>query len=448
MPVANLLRPQPAPPISQPSKDSSKAGGPAEGSSFSHKLAKAKKQAETATAQVQKSPVKPVAPANSGAPVKPAAPRAKEPGQDDDGAADHASSAGESTGPNTVKPTDGPDAEVAQETEDAATGEESAPVKQAIAAGPPAAQKKLTPATSAQINQTDARKNSDTGVIVANPAGQVQTPPEAGNATGENSAVAPDEDSIDVVLAPGARYGAAKVVASPGGNSAEDGSTSAGATNGSNAPSGEGATAIDPALAPVVTPMALTAEAGGKGANSVDKPSDSSAAPSGISALTDDKGLFPTVGKASSPTASPQAQFIETNQPKILSSIQGQLLPNGGTMQIRLTPPELGNLQITVQMRDGVMAASFETSSEHATKFLSQSLGQLKTGLEAAGMSVEKLQVQQAPRRDAGNDGDSDSKHQPQEQQQQAQQDQQRREMLQRMWSKLTGAGDPLDLVA
>jgi flagellar hook-length control protein FliK len=117
-------------------------------------------------------------------------------------------------------------------------------------------------------------------------------------------------------------------------------------------------------------------------------------------------------------------------------------------MQIRLTPPELGDLQVTVHMRDGVMEASFETSSDHATKLLSQSLAQLKSGLEAAGVSVEKLQVQQSPRQNAPGDGDSDSKQQPQEQQQQAQHDQQRREMLQRMWRKLTGTNDPLDLVA
>ncbi len=149
-------------------------------------------------------------------------------------------------------------------------------------------------------------------------------------------------------------------------------------------------------------------------------------------------------------TAAPQVSqtgFTEVNQPKIISSIAGELMPHGGTMQIRLDPPELGALQVTVHMRDGVMTASFETSSDHATKLLSHSLGQLKSGLEAAGMTVEKLHVEQAPKRDTDADARSDSKQAPQEQQQQANQEKQRREMVQRMWQKLSG-GDPLDMVA
>jgi hypothetical protein len=71
----------------------------------------------------------------------------------------------------------------------------------------------------------------------------------------------------------------------------------------------------------------------------------------------------------------------------------------------------------------------------------------LKSSLEAAGMSVEKLHVEQAPKREGQSQSDSDSHTAPHEQQQQAQQEKQRREMMQRMWAKLSGA-DPLDLVA
>jgi flagellar hook-length control protein FliK len=151
-------------------------------------------------------------------------------------------------------------------------------------------------------------------------------------------------------------------------------------------------------------------------------------------------------GKAAQVAATPQARFVEENHPQIVSSIQGQLMPNGGILQMRLDPPELGALHVTVHIRDGVMTASFETSNDEATKLLSHSLGQLKSSLEAAGVTVEKIHVEQAPKRDAQNNSD-DGKQAPQEQQQQARQDQQRREMVQRMWRKLAG-GDPLDLVA
>ena len=150
--------------------------------------------------------------------------------------------------------------------------------------------------------------------------------------------------------------------------------------------------------------------------------------------------------KAAAPVA-PQVSFTEDNHPKIVQGIVGQLLPNGGTMHLRLDPPELGVLQVTVHMKEGVMTASFETSNDNATKLLSRSLGQLKSGLEAAGMSVEKLHVEQSPTQNNQQSSGENAKQPLQDQQRQAQQDQQRREMVQRMWRRLSG-GDPLDLVA
>lgn len=143
----------------------------------------------------------------------------------------------------------------------------------------------------------------------------------------------------------------------------------------------------------------------------------------------------------------PQAQFVEANHPKIVTAMHADLLPHGGTMQIRLDPPELGALQVMVHMQDGVMTASFHTSNDDATKLLSHSLSQLKQVLESQGVSVEKLQVQQSPRdQHAGND---EQRNQPRDQQDDAHRhEQQRKEMLRRMWRKLSIGSDPLDLVA
>ncbi len=156
----------------------------------------------------------------------------------------------------------------------------------------------------------------------------------------------------------------------------------------------------------------------------------------------------PGVGSTTvhAPTAAtPQTQLVEATHEKIVTAVHGQLLPNGGTMRIRLDPPELGALQISVHMRDGVMTAAFETSSDQATRLLSHSLNQLKTVLESAGVSVEKLHVQQSARQSSSSQDNSED--QPSGQQQQWQ-EQQRRQMLQRMWRKLSGVDDPLDLVA
>jgi flagellar hook-length control protein FliK len=165
------------------------------------------------------------------------------------------------------------------------------------------------------------------------------------------------------------------------------------------------------------------------------------------------KVLSPLAPKAEAPAPAPPApetQFVDSNHPSIVTGVHSQLLPNGGTMQIRLDPPDLGALQVTVQMRDGIMSAAFETSNEQATRMLSHSLSQLKTALETSGVTVEKMHVQQAPRQQSSGNSNGDSQQQSQdpEQQQQARQEQQRRQMLQRMWNKLAGVGDPLDLVA
>jgi len=122
-------------------------------------------------------------------------------------------------------------------------------------------------------------------------------------------------------------------------------------------------------------------------------------------------------------------------------------LPHGGTMQIRLDPPELGALQVLVHMQDGVMTASFQTSNDDATKLLSHSLSQLKAVLESQGVSVEKLQVQQSPR-DHQAQQDDPNQQQRDQQGDAHRQEQQRKEMLRRMWRKLSIGSDPLDLVA
>ncbi|HWE03155.1 MAG TPA: flagellar hook-length control protein FliK [Tepidisphaeraceae bacterium] len=149
--------------------------------------------------------------------------------------------------------------------------------------------------------------------------------------------------------------------------------------------------------------------------------------------------------------STPDAQFADSNHPTIVTSVHSTLLPNGGTMRIRLDPPDLGAMDISVQMRNGTMTATFDTSNDQASRMLSHSLGQLKTALEAQGVSVGGLHVQQSPR----NSETGSNSRQGEGQNQGAagdasaqQQEQQRKDMLKRMWNKLNGVEDPLDLVA
>jgi flagellar hook-length control protein FliK len=152
---------------------------------------------------------------------------------------------------------------------------------------------------------------------------------------------------------------------------------------------------------------------------------------------------------ADAPPPPPEVQFAQSNHDRIVTGVQSQLLPHGGSMEIRLDPPELGALRVMVEMRDGVMSATFQTSNEEATQLLSHSLNQLKHVLESQGVSVERLQVQQAPK------GEHSSAKDDSQQQQRgtaddhaARQEQQRKEMMRRMWRRVSGAGDPIDYLA
>ena len=156
---------------------------------------------------------------------------------------------------------------------------------------------------------------------------------------------------------------------------------------------------------------------------------------------------------AAAPSAagqSPVAQFAEANQPSIVSTIHGSLLPNGGTMNITLNPPDLGAMQITVRMDNGVMSASFLTGNDQATRLLTHTLGQLKEALETQGVSVDRLHVQQSSSsgNSSGKGNESESGGQQSSDGRSAQQEQQRRETLRRMWRRIRGDNDPLDLVA
>ena len=114
-------------------------------------------------------------------------------------------------------------------------------------------------------------------------------------------------------------------------------------------------------------------------------------------------------------------------------------------MQIRLDPPDLGTLHIRIDVRDGVMNATFLTANDEATHLLTHTLSQLKGALESQGVSVEKLQVQQTPKPRSGAD------HQPSFRDPyggDTSQEQQRRQRLRRMWARAGQGGDPLDMVA
>lgn len=170
-----------------------------------------------------------------------------------------------------------------------------------------------------------------------------------------------------------------------------------------------------------------------------------------LNALSSVPSPHTTDSTSSTSQAAPTRSFTEANSDQIVTTIKGQLLPDGGTMQITLHPANLGHVHISVQVSAGSVSATFETTNDQATRLLTHNLSQLKQTLESAGVSVEKLQVQQS--RDPQPQNQNDSRDQSQQQQsatdqRSAQQEQQRREILQQMWDKISGSQDWVDVKA
>jgi len=143
-------------------------------------------------------------------------------------------------------------------------------------------------------------------------------------------------------------------------------------------------------------------------------------------------------------------EVVKNNVENIVSSVRTQLLPRGGNMQMRLDPPELGALTISLKLIDGRMTASFTAENDDATRMLSQNLGQLKSTLEASGVQVQRIDVKTATEANTNsNSRDEGSKDQQKQSDGSWQQsEQQRREMVNKMWRRYAYGADELDLVA
>jgi len=408
----------------QSAQDSKKTSKPSSDGSFAPKLDKAWKQkqaaAQTAVATV-KAPVARVVVS------KPAV------SESDEAEKDSTSISGQQK-KQAVPPEEIDQSETADEAKQPAA---STPAATALAQAAVSAEKKTVKPSKVVPGKSSAIRKSVANTAASTP----RTPTDPANADGDDDDSA-DPASDQTVAIGGGFYGSGKVVARAATDSADDAASPAAADAQADADSA--AAAVDQPPAVSEAEIATEPQSGTSTPAPVAHPDTATV----LNALTV-PGAEPSAitGRAAVAT-SPQASFVEANHPTIISGISGQLLPKGGTMQLRLDPPELGALQVTVHLKDGVMTASFQTSNDDATKLLSRSLGQLKSGLEAAGMSVEKLHVEQAPKENSKQDSEGNSKQPAQQQQNQAQQDQQRRELVQRMWRKLAGGGDPLDLVA
>lgn len=72
------------------------------------------------------------------------------------------------------------------------------------------------------------------------------------------------------------------------------------------------------------------------------------------------------------------------------------LRQKGGTLNLKLTPVELGEVRISLSVAQGRVSGTIEASNESARGLLEQNLEKLKSSLEQRGVTVDRLEVRLA----------------------------------------------------
>ena len=85
------------------------------------------------------------------------------------------------------------------------------------------------------------------------------------------------------------------------------------------------------------------------------------------------------------------------NVGRVSRALANAVNQKGGTITIRMMPPELGQVRVDIQMHGGKVSASFQTEQSSVQSLMTRELAQLRQALERQGLTVEKLEVTQRP---------------------------------------------------
>lgn len=116
-------------------------------------------------------------------------------------------------------------------------------------------------------------------------------------------------------------------------------------------------------------------------------------APTGNSTVTGSSNFMP---KTSSPTPAARSTLTEYQEQRVLQRVARGMeqLQNGNSqVRLRLHPPELGSLQVTIRVESQQMAALIEVEHTAARDVLEKNLPQLQARLADQGMTVQQFEI-------------------------------------------------------
>jgi len=107
----------------------------------------------------------------------------------------------------------------------------------------------------------------------------------------------------------------------------------------------------------------------------------------------------------------------QANVARVLRGMNTAVNQNGGQVNLRLNPPELGVVRIQLEMAQQAVKVQIHAEQDSVRQLMTQQLAQLRHGLESQGLTVERITVQtaganqsQLSQQDADSQGQNDGR--------------------------------------
>lgn len=113
-------------------------------------------------------------------------------------------------------------------------------------------------------------------------------------------------------------------------------------------------------------------------------------APAGVGEIADQRA---NPAKVSKQVIRQEPRTFEAQLQRGLAQVLRQ---KGGTLSMKLTPNELGEVKVSLTIAKGHVEGSIEASNESARGLLEQNIEKLKSSLEQRGITVDRLEVRLA----------------------------------------------------
>lgn len=149
------------------------------------------------------------------------------------------------------------------------------------------------------------------------------------------------------------------------------------------------ATATGAALAVAALPQETAIESGEATSSEATDRVDANGAEGSTSRDTARTESADKVAPVERPTIDP-ARFVS----RVSRAIEFADQRGGGPVEMRLSPPELGSLQVKIQVKDGVMTAKLEVETPAARNALLDNLPALRDRLEQQQIRIDKFDVE------------------------------------------------------